>query len=183
MSDHPWEHVKIDFCGPFPSGHYLLVIIDCYSRFPEVETLKLTSCMQVIPKLDSIFARHGVPTKLTSDNGPPFQSDEFKRYMLHLGIKHHHSIPLWPQGNSEVEAFNKPLEKAIRAAHVENRPWQQEVYKFLLSYRSTPHSTTKVLLRLGVRQRETRIRLLLSIDSKNRLTYVLQNARSSAHVN
>ena len=33
---------------------------------------------------------------------------------------------------------------AINAAHVENRLWQQEVYKFLLSYRSTPHSTTNV---------------------------------------
>ena len=144
MSDHPWEHVKVDFCGPLPSGHYLLVIIDCYSRFPEVEILQSTSCMKVIPKLDSIFARHGIPVKLTSDNGPPFQSQEFKQHMQHLGIKHHHSTPLWPQGNSEVEAFNKPLIKAIKAAHVENRPWQQEVYKFLLTYRSTPHSTTNV---------------------------------------
>jgi len=144
MSDHPWEHVKVDFCGPLLSGHYLLVIIDCYSCFPEVEILQSTSCMKVIPKLDSIFARHGIPVKLTSNNGPLFQSQEFKRYMQHLGIKHHHSTPLWPQGNSEVEAFNKPLIKAIKAAHVENRPWQQEVHKFLLSYRSTPHSTMNV---------------------------------------
>lgn len=43
-----------------------------------------------------------------------------------------------------VEAFNKPLEKAIRAAHVENRSWQQDLSKFLLNYRSTPHSSTKV---------------------------------------
>ena len=144
MPHHPWEHVKIDFCGPFPSGHSLLVIIDCYSRFPEVEILKSTTALNVIPKLDAIFARHGIPAKLTSDNGLPFQSEAFKRYVQHLGIQHHHSTPLWPQGNSEVEAFNKPLEKAIKASHVEHRPWQQELYKFLLSYRSTPHSTTNV---------------------------------------
>ena len=142
MSDHPWEHVKVDLCGQFPSGQYLLVIIACYSRIPAVEILKSTSCMKVILKLDSIFARHGIPTKLTSDNGPPIQSEEFKRYMQHLRIKHHHSIPLWSQGNTELDAFNKPLEKAIKAAHVENRLWQQEVYKFLLRYCSTPHSTT-----------------------------------------
>ena len=122
MPHHPWEHVKIDFCGPFPSGNSLLVIIDCYSRFPEVEILKSTTALNVIPKLDAIFARHGIPAKLTSDNGPPFQSEAFKRYVEHLGIQHHHSTPLWPQGNSEVEAFNKPLEKAIKAAHVEHRP-------------------------------------------------------------
>eukprot|EP00794_Sanderia_malayensis_P019767 gene19767-biopygen16415 len=144
MPDRPWQDINIDFCGPFPSGHYILVVIDRYSRFPEVEILTSTSAKKVIPKLDTIFARHGLPSTLTSDNGPPFQSEEFKRYLQHLGITHTPSTPLWPQGNSEVEAFNKPLEKAIRAAHVESRPWQQELSKFLLNYRSTPHSTTRV---------------------------------------
>jgi hypothetical protein len=40
MPDHPWEKVKVDFYGPLPSGHYAVVVIDCYSRFPEVEILK-----------------------------------------------------------------------------------------------------------------------------------------------
>ena len=98
----------------------------------------------MIPKLDTLFAHHGIPFKLTSDNGSPFQIDEFQRYMQQLGIEHHHSTPLWPQGNSEVEAFIKPLVKAIKAAHVENRPWPQELSKFLLTYGSTPHSTTNI---------------------------------------
>ena len=83
-------------------------------------------------------------TTVISDNGPPFQSDEFSRYMKELGIKHNPATPLWPQRNSEAEAFNKPLEKAIRAAWIEKRPWQQELSKFLLNNRATPHSTTKV---------------------------------------
>ena len=119
MPKRPWDEVKVDFCSPFPSGHYLLVVIDCYSRFPKVEILKSTAAPKVIPKLDTIFARHGIPTTVISDNGPPFQSDEFSRYMKELGIKHNLATPLWPQGNSEVEAFNKPLEKAIRAAWIE----------------------------------------------------------------
>ena len=98
----------------------------------------------MIPKLDTIFARHGIPFKLTSDNGSPFQIDEVQRYMQQLGIEHHHSTPLWPQGNSEVKAFNKPLVKAIKAAHVENRPWPQELSKFLLTYGSPLHSTTNI---------------------------------------
>ena len=43
----PWEKVSIDFCGPLPSGDYLLVVIDDYSRFPEVEILKSTSSRAV----------------------------------------------------------------------------------------------------------------------------------------
>ena len=39
----------------------------------------------------------------------------------------------------------KPLGKAIKTAHLENRPWQQQLSKFiLLNYRSTSHSTTKI---------------------------------------
>ena len=76
--------------------------------------------------------------------GPPFQSFEFKRYMVAMGITHTTSTPLWPQGKAEVEAFMKPLGKATRTANLENRPWQQELSKFLPHYRSTPHSTTKV---------------------------------------
>jgi uncharacterized membrane protein len=144
MPDRPWEKVKVDFYGPLPSGHYVLVVIDCYSRFPEVETLKSISAKKVIPKLDSIFARHGIPAQLTSDNGPPFQGHEFNQYMTAMGIKHCTSTPLWPQGNAEAEAFMKPLGKCIRSAHLQKRPWQQELSKFLLTYRQTPHSTTKV---------------------------------------
>ena len=144
MPSHAWNEVKIDFCGPFPSGHYVLVVIDVYSRYPEIEILKSTAAPKVIPKLDIIFARHGIPEKVTTDNGPPFNGNEFKAYMKELGIQYDPSTPLWPQGNAEVESFNKPLEKAIRTAYIERRPWQQELAKFLLNYRSSPHSTTKV---------------------------------------
>ena len=61
-----------------------------------------------------------------------------------LGIKCNPSTPLWPQGNLEVERFNQPLGKAIRAACVENKNWKQEIQIFLLNYRSTPHTTNKI---------------------------------------
>ena len=39
MPKEPWETVHIDFCGPLPIGEYLLVAIDSYSRYPEVEVV------------------------------------------------------------------------------------------------------------------------------------------------
>ena len=39
-----WEKIHIDFYGPLPSGDYLLVVIDCYSRFPEVEIIQSVCC-------------------------------------------------------------------------------------------------------------------------------------------
>jgi len=62
----PWREVAIDFAGPFPSGDYIMVVIDEFSRFPEGELLTSTSAKAVIPKLDAIFARQGVPDILKS---------------------------------------------------------------------------------------------------------------------
>ena len=74
----PWKQVARDFLGPFPTGEYLLVVIDEFSRFPEVEIFTTISARAVIPRLDAIFARQVIPENLKSDNGPPFQGQEFK---------------------------------------------------------------------------------------------------------
>ena len=144
LPEGPWKELKVDFYGPLPQDQYLLVVIDTYSRYPEVEHVTTTSARATIPKLDAIFARHGIPDEVKSDNGPPFFGDEFTSYMKSLGIKHMTSTPLWPQGNATAEAFMKPLGKAICTAVLENRKWKQELYRFLLNYRTTPHATTKV---------------------------------------
>ena len=142
LPPEPWHTVHIDFCGPFPTGEYLLVVIDAYSRFPEVDIVHSTAAKGTISKLERIFATHGVPTIVRSDNGPPFTSHEFESYMAEIGAKHKKITPLWPQANSEAENFMKPLTKTIRAAHTEKKDWKKELHTFLLNYRATPHSTT-----------------------------------------
>ncbi|XP_014676330.1 PREDICTED: uncharacterized protein K02A2.6-like [Priapulus caudatus] len=76
----PWKEVAVDFGGPFPTGEYLLVVVDEYSRFPEVELETSTSSKATIPKLDSIFARQGIPDTVKTDNGPPFNGAEFSSF-------------------------------------------------------------------------------------------------------
>ena len=115
----PWHTLNMDFCGPLPTGEYLFVIIDAYSRFPEVEIVHSTSAKAFIPKMDRIFSTHGIPDTLRSDNGPPFTSNEIRDYMQENGVNHKKITPLWPQANSEAENFMKPLMKAIRSANTE----------------------------------------------------------------
>ena len=69
MPERPWDTLHMDFYGPLPSGDYLLVVIDRYSRFPEVEVVRSTKASCVIPKLDRIFAVHGIPSVIKTDNG------------------------------------------------------------------------------------------------------------------
>ena len=129
--------------GFLPTGDYLFVVIDAYSRFPEVEIVRSTSAATIIPKMDKIFATHGMPTIVKSDNGPPFTSNEIKQFMEENGIQHCKITPLWPQVNSETENFMKPMIKAIRPAKAEGKVWKKHLHKFLLNYRATPHCTTK----------------------------------------
>ena len=37
----PWYTVHVDFCSLFPTGECILVVIDAYARFPEVEIVNL----------------------------------------------------------------------------------------------------------------------------------------------
>ena len=99
MPGTPWDKVKIDFYGLLPSGQHILVVIDCYSRFPEI--LTAISALEVIPKLDCMFARHGIPSYIPSDNGPPIQRNEFYRYMSAIWINRTTSTPLWPRKGSK----------------------------------------------------------------------------------
>ena len=118
------------------------------SKFPEVEIVKSTSAKACFPKLDRIFATHGIPRKIRTDNGPPpppFNGDEFKRYMQEaIGIEWKTSTPLWPQANGNAESIMKPMGKVMKTATLEGKNWRQELQRFLLNYRPTPHATTKV---------------------------------------
>ena len=140
----PWQDVSADFLGPLPTGEYILVVIDDYSRFPEVEIVSGTSSRTTIPALDGIFARQGVPMTLRTDNGPPFSGHEFKEFADHLGFTHRKVTPYWPRANGAVERFNRALVKVIRTAHTERRSWKQQLFRFLRAYRATPHSTTNL---------------------------------------
>jgi transposase InsO family protein len=98
-----------------------------------------------------MFSVHGIPDTIISDNDPPFNGDEYARYLKAVGIQAKFSTPYWPQGNATVERFMRPLGKALKTATlgnknwtVEGRPWKQELNRFLLQYRTTPHCTTGV---------------------------------------
>ena len=144
MPSAPWKKLHLDFKGPLPGGKYLLVVIDRYSRYPEVEIITSTNAKNVIRKLNKIFASHGIPEVLITDNGPPFKSTEFRDYMKELGTSHEFSTPYWPQGNAEAERFMRTLSKVLTIANMTNDNLDNALYKFLFHYRSTPHCTTKV---------------------------------------
>lgn len=47
------------------------------------------------------------------------------------------------QANEQVTSFIKTLIKIILSEHIKHKVTQDEVHKFLLSHRTTPHASTK----------------------------------------
>ena len=137
----PWQDLAMDLLGPLPSGESVLVIVDYLSRYYEVEVMRTTTSEKVIEK---IFTTHGLPLSLRNDNGPQFRSEVFEQYLEDNGIEHRKITLLWPQANGEVERQNKPLLKRMKIAQAEGKEWKKEIRKYLVTYRSTPHTTTDV---------------------------------------
>ena len=69
-------------------------------------------------------------------------SEEFEVFLTGHGIEHRKSTPLWPQANGEVERQNRTLLKSLKIADAEGKRWKEELNKFLLAHRTTPHSST-----------------------------------------
>ena len=164
----------MDFAGPCPSGEYLLVVIEDYSRFPEVEIPPSLSSNVVIPRLNLIFARQGYPTIVKTDNGPPFQGQDFKDFAIQSGFMHRSITSLWPESNGEAGRFVRTLKRCILATTVEEFNLKTQLPHFLRQYRATPHSTTKyLLLKLAPAEKWTLAYLiLLRTRHKDRYTTV-----------
>ena len=64
-----------------------MVLIDKYSKYPKVEIVNSMDAKSCKPKLDKIFATHGILDKMTSDNGPPFNGNDFAHHMNILSIE------------------------------------------------------------------------------------------------
>lgn len=134
-----WHTVAADFGGPYPDGHYNLVVIDKRSRYPAVETVYSTAFKPTKRALKTIFSTYGIPRRIETDNGPPFNSSEFKQFAQEEGFEHHLVTPHHAQANGTAESFMKMLNKTEQIANLSYRDRAIEIQNMLMGYRATPH--------------------------------------------
>ena len=144
LPKQPFDEISVDFSGPYLSGHYFMVVLDDYSRFPIVERITNITADTVIPRLETIFSIWGIPSTCRTDNGAPFHGHKFAEFAKFMGFEHRKITPRHPMGNSQVERFMQPLNKAIKTAVASGKNYQTELHKFLLNYRNTPHPATNM---------------------------------------
>ena len=107
LPDYPWQLVGTDLFE-LDQVHCLLVV-DYFSRYPEVVKLSSTTSTQVIATLKAIFARHGIPETVQSDNGPQYLS-----LLSFYEFQHITSSPRYLQSNGQVERTVQTIKKMLK---------------------------------------------------------------------
>ena len=123
LLDAPLQLVVTDYIGPLPTDsgfRYILVILDAFSRFPEIYPVKDMSANTLIAKFRDYFARYGFPDAILSDNGTQFRSKEFQNYCARFNIKKKFTNTYRPSSNGICERFNGSLQKKIKCLLMEN---------------------------------------------------------------
>ena len=128
LPSYPWEKVASDLFE-LNKTTYLLVV-DYFSRFLEIQKLTSTTSANVITVLKSIFARHGIPATLVTDNGPQFISNEMNQFSSTYRFRHVTSSPHYHQSNGQAERAVKTVKALLTKS--------TDLYLALLSYRATP---------------------------------------------
>ena len=136
--EKPWTRIHIDHAGPF-MDKMLLITVDSYSKWIDISVVPSTSTEATLSRLRMLFANHGLPEVVVSDNGSSFTSAEFKEFMSRNGIKHITTAPYHPSSNGQAERAVQTVKAGLRKM---KGPLETRVARFLLKYRATPQTTT-----------------------------------------
>ncbi|XP_064479035.1 uncharacterized protein K02A2.6-like [Ornithodoros turicata] len=135
--EKPWCRLHADFAELH--GNHYFVLVDAFSKWPEVVRMVSTTAIKTIEVLKDIFLHNGLPEVLVSDNGPPFTSQLFERFLSEQGIHHVRTPPYHPKSNGQAENFVRTLKAALSRSSVEDR---EVLRSFVFKYRVTPHAST-----------------------------------------
>ena len=141
--------------------------------------MRSTTSAATIVKLKEIFATHGLPDTIVSDNGPNFTSAEFENFLSKNGVKHTKVSPYHPASNGQAEravrAFKEGVEK------MEEGTMQDKLSRFLLKYRTTPHTTTGVPPAELLTKRKLKTKLDLIVPNTASLVRQKQECQKQTH--
>ena len=122
-TEQPWSRIHVDFAGPLEDFYYLIVV-DSYSKWPEVLRCRRPTMGTTIGFLHELFVRFGVVDCVVSDNG-----NQFKEFSEIFQIKHITTQQYHPRSNSQAECFVDTLKRALKKAS--GTPMDKALQQFL----------------------------------------------------
>ena len=125
-----WNKVAMDileFCS-----HNYLVVVDCYSHFPELHILKQKRAEDVIQALKSIFSAHGVHLSIMADN-MPFNSAAMHAFSREWCFSIQTSSPHYHRSNGLAERYFQTVKQFLKKCEATG----DDLYRSFLAYRET----------------------------------------------
>ena len=124
----PWQKIGTDLFEW--KQKQFLIVVDYYSRYVEIARLTRTTAEEVVKHTKSIFARHGIPETVISDNGPQYTSETYSNFAKTYHFRHITSSPYYPRANGEAERAVGTIKRLLQKS--------EDPYLALLAYRTTP---------------------------------------------
>ena len=136
----PFQMVSVDFLHLEPSAggyQYILVVMDHFTRNAQAYATKDKSAKTAAEKLYNDFIlRSGLPETIHHDQGGEFENKLFYHLDKLIGTCHCRTTPYHPQGNGQVERFNRTLPEKHKSR------WRDHLNKMVHAYNCTRNDST-----------------------------------------
>ncbi|XP_038060249.1 uncharacterized protein K02A2.6-like [Patiria miniata] len=126
---------------PLPTVPWQVVATDCfeldgqsYCVFIEVVELEDMTTETLVKKTKPVFATHGIPATLISDNGPNLASREFRQFAREWDFRHITTSPHHSRANGKAESAVKIAKGLIRRSKRDGG----DMWQSILEWRNTP---------------------------------------------
>uniref|UniRef100_A0A3B3Q8H6 Gypsy retrotransposon integrase-like protein 1 n=1 Tax=Paramormyrops kingsleyae TaxID=1676925 RepID=A0A3B3Q8H6_9TELE len=147
VTTHPFELVSIDFLhlDECKGGYqYILIIVDHFTRFAQAYATTSKSAKTVVDKLFNDYAlKFGFPQRIHHDQGGEFDNQLVAQLKKSCGVAGSRTTPYHPQGNGQVERFNRTLLQMLKTL-TENQKanWKESLNKLIFAYNNTKCEVT-----------------------------------------
>lgn len=163
LPGRPFEKLAADIFQL--DGQNFLLLADYFSKMPFVKSLKNMTSQEVINYMQSVFAIHGIPKTLITDNAMQFTSSEFQQFTKDWEFKHTTSSSYYPRSNGLIERTVQTVKSYLKKA----KETKQNPQLALLCMRTTPidHTLPSLAEILFNRQVQTIIPKAIKYDPKS----------------
>ena len=119
------------------------IVITQHFELVSVDFLHVDKLFKVISLFNDYALKSGFPLRIHHDQGGEFENQLFAQLAKNCGIAGSRTTPYHPEGNGQVERFNRMLLQMLRTlTEREKANWKESINKLIYAYNCTRSEVT-----------------------------------------